>query len=216
MGTVQLALASDSWMNGVDPADDTNYGASIYLYNGSDYGDGKTGMFRSILNVDVSSLAVATIVSAKLVREVDFVSVGNFAATVYRCTRPATWVESEVTWIRYRTGDLWTDGGGDYDDTTPTPVGFTEAAATGSKEITGLAGFVEDALASRGGVLSMILRPDDEDPGSDAWVAADSMETVLGVTPYLEVDYTGTLVGGLAERGFLRGVQRGVLRGEVG
>jgi len=158
IATIEAAI--DSFIHGI--ATTANYGALEYVELGLRFsGAGvKLDWERAIANFDVSALAGATINSAKLVQDVTVATVEGAAdrsGKVKRCTRPADWVESEVTWLNYKAGTTWTDEGGDMDASTPTPVDFTIPTATGTWEITGLAGFVTDALANRAGTVSVIL-----------------------------------------------------------
>ncbi|MGH6999371.1 MAG: DNRLRE domain-containing protein [Phenylobacterium sp.] len=191
MATAELTATIDSSMDKEAPTN--NYGALVFLWLGANVSGGsKTENRRSILNFDVSSLAGATINSALLRRAIQSSTGGGFAATVYRCTRPADWVEAEATWNNYKSATAWTAAGGDYDASTPTPVGYTEPGATGQFDITGLAAFVTDALANRSGIVSVILRANDEAPTSTERTTAQSSETPESppAPPTLIVDYT--------------------------
>jgi hypothetical protein len=170
----------------------TNYGTADPLALGAIYAGGtKTLLYRSIGNFDVSSLSGATINSAKLVRYIANAAYGNFAAKLTRCTRPSTWTENGVTWLKWDGANNWSAPGGDLDDATPGVVNYTEPAATGPHEITGLAAYVTDALANRSGLVSIILRATDEAPTVSKWVTFRSKEYGTPAERwYLEVDYT--------------------------
>lgn len=182
MAELTVEADRDSYMDLVGPT--VNYGGNSAIQLGKQFiGESKSRLDRAIGNFNVDELAGAIINSAKLVREIVTVTNGGVDATLSRCTRPADWVELEVTWDDYRSGNAWTGGGGDFDDTGPPAViTYTEASATGIHEITGLEDFVEDALDNRGGLVSIILQLADEDPdettrfqwwskdkGSDIW-----------------------------------------------
>ncbi len=81
-------------------------------------------------------------------------------------------------------------------------------------EITGLIDFATDALDNRSGIVSLILRLDDEDPGTTEGEVLYTREKVPLVTRQWRfvVDHDGAPIRN-RERGFLRGVQRGVARG---
>ena len=146
-------------------------------------GGAKALWSRTIGNFDVSALAGRPINSAKLVREIHVLTNGGFSAILSRCERPADWVEDQVTWNEYSNGNAWDNSGGDFDDAgPPAKITYTEAPATGTHEVTGLKDFVEDALANRSGIVSIITRLADENPpvstgsqwrskehGSDVW-----------------------------------------------
>ncbi len=161
----------DSRMQGTPEfAQALNYGSApslrhILLYSG----ETKTAWERTIVDFDVSELSTAAIIAAKLVRQITGVVSGNGPeAKLSRCTRAGEWVESQVTWLRYKSGADWTGAGGDFDDTgPPAALAYDEPTVTGEHEIVGLLPFVEDAIESRGGIVSLITRLSDEDPDAD-------------------------------------------------
>jgi len=167
----------DSYMEGITNPN-VNYGSDTQIRLGASYVVSKTTLHRGIGNFDVSALAGEPIVSAKMVRHIVAVTNGGFASKLSRCTRPATWTEAGVTWNKYDGVTNWTAGGGDFDDTgPPAKVDYTEPTAIGLHEIVGLESFVEDALANRGGIVSLILRATNEAPGATqklAWYAKES------------------------------------------
>lgn len=151
----------DSHMDAQDA--DTNFGGSASINTGIVYaGQEKAALCRAIANFDVSQLAGATILAAEMRRSLTLTAGTGTAVTIYRCTRPEQWTQNGVTWNKYDGGNDWTSGGGDYDDTTPAPVGYTIPVSAGNHVITGLEDFVEDALAGRNGIVSVIHRLDDE------------------------------------------------------
>ena len=207
----------DSQMVGVPvAAKDTNYGANpIAGVRAFYFGGDKATLTREIVNFDVSPLSGRTVTAAKLIV---VLSLANVSATaiISRCTRPADWVESEVTWNDYKVATPWTDGGGDFDDSgPPASVSYaTHGSIDTEFEITGLIDFATDALDNRSGIVSLILRLDDEDPGSTEGEVLYTKEKVPLVTRQWRfvVDHDGAPIRD-RERGFQRGVQRGVARG---
>lgn len=166
MAELIINVDIDSLMEGVTNPD-TNYGASNGLGVGAIVVAGeKAFLYRAIGNFDVSALSGEVINSAKLECYVYSTAGGSFAASVYRCTRPATWTEGGVTWNKYDGINAWTAGGGDYDAGTPPPVAFATRVPVGWMTITGMKGFVDDALSLRSDVVSLILKADDEDPAA--------------------------------------------------
>lgn len=155
----------DSYLDWINNT--TNYGTSLVVDCGVAYaGEEKQLMFRAIGNFNVSSIAAMTIVSAKL-RQYVVTASGTNGGWVGRCTRPADWVEDEVSWDKYSTaGGNWTAGGGDIDKGTPGEVAFTLPGTDGWWEITGMEGYVTDAIANRANKVSVIMYLDEEDPGS--------------------------------------------------
>ena len=185
----------DSKMQGAPEfAQDLNYGGAqalrhIVLYSG----ETKTTWERAIVDFDVSELAKATIIAAKLVRDISSLASGaGPEAHLSRCTRAGDWVESQVTWLRYKSGADWTDAGGDFDDTgPPAALTYNEPTAAGEHEIGGLLPFVEDAIESRGDVVSLITRLADETPDADTgatWFAKDHPQSWQLVVEYAPPD----------------------------
>jgi len=101
-----------------------------------------------------------------------------------------------VTWNKYDGVNAWTTGGGDTD--AGLNFAYTEASTTGEHTITGLLTLVEDALANRDGIVSMILRQ-DTDPGVTSYVQYHSLDPPPFGTDYnwwLVIDYTPPPGGG--------------------
>lgn len=176
MATATFVATIDSYLEKVH-GPDTNYGWLEYAVVGPVYmGGSKAGLFHAIGNFDVSSLAGEDITAAKLVHNI-IVRDGSGAANwVKRCTRPSTWTELGVTWNKYNGTNNWTAAGGDWDNTTPTPVGFNIPASTGAFEITGMLAFVIDAIANRSNIVSVFYLPDNADPGSTQSMRWDTRE----------------------------------------
>ena len=171
-----------------------NYGAALNLRHVVLYsGETKATWERTIVEFDVSELAAATIIAAKLLREISSLpGGGGQAAKLSRCTRGGEWVESEVTWLLYKSGANWTANGGDFDDTgPPAALPYDEPTATGEHEIGGILPFVEDAIESRSGIVSLITRLSDETPDVDAgavWFAKGHPQSWRLVVEYAPPD----------------------------
>jgi hypothetical protein len=186
MAQLVIQCASDAYLQ--TPQQDTNFGGdSLVLIGPAYFGAAKQFADRPIANFDVSALAGATIVAAKLVRNIFSIDGGGFAAHVYRCTRPSAWTENGVTWKKYDGVNEWTAHGGDWDASTPAPLAYNEATSFGTNEIAGLAPFVTDALELRGGIVSIIMKADDELPGGTHTVAWNARHNSPGWQ--LVVDY---------------------------
>lgn len=208
MTTSNFNPTADSWMDYSFPT--VNYGSAAYLLMGVKYsGPTKTGLRRPIFRFDVSSLpGGVSITTAKLTLEVIAYDGGGAGSKASRCTRENTWVEGEVTWDDYKSATAWTSAGGDYDDTgPPAAVSFSLPSSNGPFDITGLATQVQDAYDSRSGIYSIILRLDDEDPGSDEGIQFDARSgstppvleviyPVSGTFPFANKSPLHTLVGG--------------------
>ena len=189
MSLINIPIDKDSYMDSVNP--NTNYGNVTIKMGVAVVVDQKGLQARAIGNFDVSILSGKTINSAVLYRSFQGGVGTNVACTVYRCTRPATWTEAGVTWNKYDGTNVWTAAGGDMDGTTPTPVAFQ----TGDNPLTGLVNFVTDALNNRNGIVSLILRLDNESPGESHWIAWENQEqssgSPLNLPWYLQVNYVG-------------------------
>jgi len=183
VSTATIYCSKDSMMDKLDP--DANYNLDFCRVGPSYSGGSKDTLFRSIGNFDVSSLAGATISAAELHRQIISVSTGGFGAKIARCTRPSTWTEDGVTWNKYDGVNAWTAGGGDLD--AGLEFAYLEASANGDHVITGLGALVDDALANRSGVVSVILRI-QTDPGVSAFVDFMSRENTTNWR--FVVDYT--------------------------
>lgn len=191
MATLTVPATIDSYMSELQGS--TNFGASSYAVHDILYAGGtKLQWRRGIANFDVSDLAGAAVNAAKLVREISYLVNGGQEAILSRCTRPADWVEYEVTWGQFRLSSPWTNGGGDFDDAgPPASLTYVEPLGSGEHEIQGLAPFVTDALENREGIVSLITRLAHEAPGVSTQYAWDSREVgsrgwrlVVEYTPY--------------------------------
>lgn len=192
MAVALFLPAIDSWMDGASGNQDDNHGAATSLELGPAFaGADKTKLARAIVNFNVAPIAGSGYTAAELRVYRSGSSGDPFAATIYRCTRPSTWTEGGVTWLKYNGSSSWTAGGGDYDASTPAPIAFT-ALNAGWNIITGMKPFVDDAISSRGNLVSLILRANDENPGTTRWVATNSREgTQAGEIVRLMVFYPG-------------------------
>jgi len=188
VATLTLNPTIDARINGILTT--SNYGSQSLLTHGVNYSGGnKTETWRSLLNFNVSALAGATINSAKLRRYITDVVGDPFDVKIARCTRPQDWVEGAVTWERYADGQNWTTQGGDFSDTTPAAVTYSEPSTEDAYvETTGLEAFVEDALQFRNGIVSLLLRNANEAPGTTKVSVYRSSEATN--KPELVVDYT--------------------------
>lgn len=174
----------------VDAFPTTNYGTNAEM--GVGYLSKATAIYRFLLFINLNDEipAGATINSATLDLYIKTATSPGYSTRFYRCTR-TDWVEGEVTWNNYKTGNAWTSGGGDVDlftsvtDTSPTSTG------TWSIDILTL---VSDAWSSRSGLLSILVSRVTE--GSDQLTEVRSGEwSTAAQRPILTVDYTP---GGIA------------------
>ena len=164
-------------------------------------GGEKSNYTRGLMNFDVSgypgSADGSDIVSAKIVLELlnrfDTGEQLNFDRIKgHPDTDPADWVEAEVIWEEYSSGNAWTAFGGDLDATDR--VTFLVPATAGTYDVTGFKDMVVDALANadRGDLLSVNVRLDDEaDAGNTRGFAWSSREDPNDPSrqPALELTY---------------------------
>lgn len=198
MATFTTSATIDALIEGV-ASPTLNFGNEVVVIVQVAYsGEDKTIRMRGLGNFDVSPIAADTINSASLwlYHSVVVRNNGNPNIFVQRCTRPSTWVEDEVTWEEYSSGNAWTAEGGDVDAVTPTKVDVVLPGSTGWQEITGLEGHVTDAIANRGNIVSLLLNLEDEDPGAGVGNHWNSKENGSN-TWYLSVDYTPASPAGI-------------------
>lgn len=182
MTQLTVTPARDSYMDYGSP--DTNYGQSSTIAQGVlIVGGQKSAVRRAIANFDVSSIPVqAAITQAKMQRLLTLADPSSHSVRIARCTRPTQWTEDGVTWNKYDGVNAWIFGGGEYDDVTPAAVSFVEAVAAGTHEVTGLGGFVRDALDLRSGVVSLLLRNENEAPAQSersTWLAGGFWKLII-------------------------------------
>ena len=80
-------------------------------------------------------------------------------------------------------------------------------------EITGLIAYATDAVDNRSGIVSLIIRLDDEDPGVTKGEVLYTREKFPVLKQWrFVVDHDGAPIQN-RERGFQRGVARGLARG---
>lgn len=194
MPAVNLPASADAFIDYVKP--DLNYGAQQFVADEVFYSALlKMALFRGIGDFDVSSLAAHTINSAQLERQVTVLANPGQSAILSRCTRPGSWTEGGVTWNDYDGVNPWTAGGGDFDDTgPPAAITYSEPSAVGWHAIPGMLGFVTDAIANRGNIVSVIIRLVDEDPGVNTWYSWRSKDYGSDIWR-LHVNYTPAVAG---------------------
>jgi hypothetical protein len=182
MPQLTISSSSGSFMNGISP--DTNYGASSLVSMGVlVLGGSKAQLNRAIGNFDLSGLpANAFVQAAKMRRTLTLVDPTGHACWIHRCKRPTQWTENGVTWNKYDGVNAWTNAGGDYDTSTPAPLSYNEPLVAGTHEIFGLTPFVLDAIALRGGVVSVVMKNDVEAPSASQrsiWQAGAPWQLVI-------------------------------------
>jgi hypothetical protein len=158
---------ADSFLRGTPVgSQDTNFGSNDAIAFGVVYSGGaKSTLDRAIGRFDVSAIAAADVLTARLERNITDVVVGGGAAKIYRSLQPSTWTENGVTWNKYDGVNAWPGPPAQpAAPSPPDPVAFIDATATGTHQIFGLAGLVIDAITNRAGTLSIVIELDDEIP----------------------------------------------------
>jgi hypothetical protein len=149
---------------------------------------------RQLYLLDVSAIpANATITSATLT----LVNTGGNATpgAIYRCYRVTrTWTSTGATWNSYDGVNNWTTAGGDYD--TSGGDSYTQPDYTSNLVFSNLAALVADALASRGGLLRLVLRESTEGSVNKNITVATPNYGTPGSTPQLVINYTLPPLGG--------------------
>jgi hypothetical protein len=214
MPLMSVPVAIDSHLDGNPVGDQSvNYGTEQLVTCGVEHPGAKSNLRRAIMNFDVNPLAGRTISAASLWRYVTQIDGSSQVIRVSRCTRPSTWTETGVTWAKYDGSNNWTTGGGDFDDATPASFTYTEDTFLW-RELTGFKALIDDAIASRGGIVSIILRNTDENPGVTRFAGWNGKNATVN-NPYLLVDHDGDPIDNVRriERRAMRGMMRGAMRG---
>lgn len=207
-----FAANATQFIDGVDqdfaPAGIWNLGVEFL-------GEAKAFVRRCLAAFDLHGAAASgrplvandVITAAELVLQcTSVVGATGWAASIERIAR-ADWDYLTADWVRYRTGANWTAAGGDV-AAPPAAVGFTTPALTGEQTITGLAAFVTDAIANRGGIVRIRVRAVDEAATVAKWVAYDA-SLISSTRVRLRVTYTAVDPGPVAapEPPVLRGAR---------
>src|SRR3990167_2517918 len=175
--------SKDSSMFGV-PDPNGNYGSSNRVSVAASFSGGsKQALARGIGNFDISSLSGLKINSATLVLNCFTNTTEVALAWVTRCTRPTTWTELGVTWNKYDGTNAWTTACGDVDNgssTTPPRVSFYFPIFSSPFTVrVNILNHVLDALNNRSGIVSLIIRLDDESDSGNTrgseWYKTDAV-----------------------------------------
>lgn len=199
MAQIAVSASIDSFMDYASPT--TNYGAGSTINQGVLIAGGtKSQVRRAIANFDVSAVPLSAVINAASMRRVITVpAAGQHGVRIARCTRPAQWTEGGVTWNTYNGTNAWVTGGGEYDDITPAAVSFIETNLGGAHLLGGLAGFVRDAIDLRSGVVSLLLRNEQEAPlvtERSAWLAGASWQLLIDYNVASEPGRRSATTGG--------------------
>jgi len=110
----------------------------------------------------------------------------GWSATIERIWR-ADWDYTTADWTRFKAGSNWTAAGGDV-ATPPAAVAFASPSVAGEQIIAGMAAYVTDAIANRGGRVLLRLKAVDEAPAQSQWVAYQA-NLESATRPRLRVTY---------------------------
>ena len=187
MAVVEVDCDIDSWLDFDNP--DTNYDG---------VGDLMAGLLLSEKELAVAAHAIvlfdllAFIPAGSTIQSAVwwFVTRNNFGAPgmewfAARCGR-TDWVEDEVTWNDYSTGNGWAVGGGEKQGTpAPISLGYINDPGQYNKDITAL---VTDAWDNRAGLCSFLVYRDDASMEEVGYIEIMPRDSIL--PHYLSVTYT--------------------------
>lgn len=129
------------------------------------------------------------IVSAELLLDVaGGIGPSGWGAYVERISRP-DWDYTQATWALYRAGASWTAPGGDV-AAPPASIAFA-APASGALAVDGMAPYVTDALAGRGGAVLLRLKAGDEQPATSQSISITAGQA-SSLRPRLRVTYASS------------------------
>jgi len=173
--------SADSYMDQYVLNANNNYGSLTYLKVVSRASRNN----RTVLRFDFSSLPDGvTITDAKL--KIYFYSTYGWGRTfwAYRLTQTA-WIESEVTWNSYSTGNAWTTPGGDY--TTDNGASTTTVSGWNEWNVTALCQYFQENDSE---VANFLIRDGTEDATLE-WSNAYSRDytTDTSLRPKLVITY---------------------------
>lgn len=203
MATLTLqgtSVTEDAYIEDANPT--TNTGGATILVVGET--DGGAAVFRSPLQFDLSSIpAGSTINSATLTLTLEAAAstyaANNRAMKVYRLLR--NWVEAQVTWNVYSSGNSWATAGAanTTTDREATDIGsatiLTSAADESEVAITLTASKIQEMIS--GGVFTnngFLLQNDTET--NDRHDFHSSETATAAKAPKLVIDYTPPSSGG--------------------
>jgi len=163
-------VGKDTKLEGFNQTSNYGSGVSISLEN-----DGS--VVNSLIQFDLSAIANQTLTSATLTLYADgSVQAGN-VIRVQRLSR-TDWVETEATWLLYKTGSAWTTPGGDPAGTpaavTSEPTEDINSSAPVDIDILTLA---QDALNNRSNILNLFITLDTPDVMS--FISSDFSDPTL-------------------------------------
>lgn len=177
---------ADSYIN--QAAADTNYGSgtTLSLYNRNENRNRRALLYFPVTwgtDVPVGAVIHEAIVTLNVT-----LSQNTTNTWMYKVSNTG-WVESEVTWNSYATGNAWTAAGGDY--VTSSPFGWPRAGATGALtwDITDI---VLDAQANSLPINLLWRKQTENNLTSNYVTTATSREgTTEAERPFITIYYEG-------------------------
>lgn len=150
----------------------SNFGAAEILIAGIVTSKG-TSIIRSLFEFDLSALPGFDTATLRLYVTIASSNHGNVVAR--KLTQ--TFVENQVTWNSYSTGNNWATPGGDFDDKFDSAV--IDVSSTGWAEID-ITGLALNAVSSHAGLLRFGLIETEATGGQHAWFASKEHMTESG------------------------------------
>jgi len=159
----------------------TNWGSDAKILIGK---DNSNRDLRGLIEFNISSISLSTILSAKLQVNLSFSSNNdNITIKVYRVISP--WTESEATWINRTSSQLWSTIGGDYAEEIDS-IQFSNVSALYNFTITNLVrNWVNGSYPNYG----IILISSDAASGNRKELDSSDSATA-SARPKLVIDYT--------------------------
>ena len=159
----------------------TNYGTDSKILIGK---DSSGNNLRGLIEFNVSSIALSTVLSAKLQINLSYSSSNtNITIKLYRITSP--WTESETTWTNGTSLQSWDTAGGDYAEEVDF-LQFSNVSALYNFTITNLVrGWVNGSYSNYG----IILISNDSATGNRREIDSSDSGSV-SARPKIIIDYT--------------------------
>jgi hypothetical protein len=142
---------------------------------------------RSLLTFDLSSLGAITVASNVTLDLFHVAMSGsNFLAGLSRITQ--AWIEAEVTWNIYSTGNNWATAGGDFTATGQVTGITIPAGSSADLRISGslLRDLVQDAIDNQSGILDIIIHATEDVTGIKQFGSSENGNA--GLHPLLTVN----------------------------
>ncbi len=149
-----------------------------------------TVVYRGFLQFDLSAIPRSAIIESASLDIYVPAFLAAASAHEYefvRCTRPE-FVEDEMAWNIYSTGNDWTAGGGDLDDTVSDV--FNAPTDDDAHHQIDVINNAADAVANRSGALAMIIRATNEGVARAQWYFSSVDDADDSTHPELTVIYS--------------------------